>query len=429
MNATLNLTNMMMRTIKKGALTLGILAASVAAGQAQTDQTAPSTQAWQPYGQMLNLSGTVDGKADIGHYTVSRQNQEMRTDLLLSVYKNAVPVGTPGGASDGFDYYLVTGQFRHSVKGYDHNAWSCGYYGKMMSLTLSAHGAQLIDSGPGSTVGTNTTSWSIGGSLQATAGGKDGGSASAGLSFGYSSSFSTPNVTFGSSTSHDSVTVVTHLPGDKGSPKEPSKDGYQYYVGAIFRVPQGQGLKLSATTMATWDYEYTLLIVNDTRSLMKMGTFNVDFKNRAISSASGSNRCLAATSGNRAVVDTCDFQPDQQWSYTADSQVKNTASGLCLDLQTVGSSQSKLVVTTACDVNKRTQKFRVGTDTNNELMPGIYTLDGDEVTAPGNPVALGQELFTMTPTLSLLPISAGKLGVYTNFGQMFSVVQADKTTY
>ena len=358
-------------------LPAGALAAivSLAAAFPATAQVPPS--GWQQIGQPITLESHVSGAGDLANWqlAVPRSGSRMYLNVSLLVYKTASPI-------NGFDYYLVTGRQRHAVTGFAQNAVSRGYYGRQMSLALIGSGANLIDFGPNSTVGSETTSWTVGASVGAKVEG-DNVSPTGSASFSFGKSFSSPDVRFKTSSTASAVTFTTRLPGHPDAPKPPSRAGYGFDLAAIFEVPAGQGLQLTIGAGAAWRYDYTLLIENDIKEAVQVGIFNVDFQNRPL--ANGNGRCLTAA-GIQPVTQTCDSHSAlQKWSYTPGGQVRNDLTQSCLD---VDPSSSNGMILAACDPNSATQRYSLGSSGFGSL-PGMRNPQGFVVRAQqaiGSPV-------------------------------------------
>lgn len=237
----------------------------------------PATDPLGPWTMTVNSSLTRDfnstGRSNLPpvRLAIDTAHQRISGSLRIYVYK----LNLPGGSHD---YYAFNGNMSHGVvhdKAYNpsRNLVSVGYYGTAMSLVLDlqTEGGLVWDAGPTSTVATATTSWSIGGNLTGTAGDFD--TVSAGVSTSFGQSFSSPDVTIAEARVTDSVRWDVKLPGvgflgpgNPANPKEPSYAGYTWYFGAIFQVPLGAKLAVRVHPGATWKFDYTRGITNDTKT-------------------------------------------------------------------------------------------------------------------------------------------------------------------
>lgn len=340
---------------------------TLAAALPAAAQVPPS--GWQQIGQPITLETTVHGASDLPAWqlTVPRSKSRMYLNVSLLVYKTVSPI-------NGFDYYLVTGKQRHAVTGFAQNAVSRGYYGREMTLSLSGSGVSLIDFGPNSTVGSETTSWTVGASLGAKIEG-DSVVPTGSASFSFGKSFSSPDVRFETSATASAVTFNTKLPGHPDSPKPPSRAGYGFDMAAIFEVPAGRGLSLTVVSSGKWRYDYTLLIENDVKEAAQFGMYTVDFNNRQISNGNG--RCLTAN-GIQPVTETCDASSAmQKWSFTPGGQVRNDVTQSCLDID---ASSAYGMILASCHSDSATQRYSLGTGFNG-LLPGMWSPQGFVVKA------------------------------------------------
>lgn len=250
-----------------------------------TDPSGP----WKMGAQELNQDWSTSGRDDPGWGTVPTKNQLMSGQLRLYGYllaKTSARPSTPENAAKlaGHDYYAVAGHMGHSVTHDDDykpstNWASVGYYATGMRLALelvSQDGSEVQgsvwDAGPTTTVGSNTTSFSIGGGISAGMFG-DTPTANVDMNASFGTSFSSPNVTISEATIAHQVLWTVALPGvgfvSPGSPANPlppSYVGYQWQFGAIFEVPSGSVFSLSVRPRIVWDYDWTRGITNDTKS-------------------------------------------------------------------------------------------------------------------------------------------------------------------
>jgi hypothetical protein len=216
---------------------------------------------------------------------IDTENQELSGELRVTGYKLQTP-------NTKYDFYSVFGQMTHGVShgggAYDPSTnWvSVGYYANAMSLVLGvvndAPGAEIWDAGPTSTVGTDTSSFNIGGNLS---GGTMAGEPvlTAGVSGGFGASFSSPDVTIATSQVGDHVRWDVKLPsvgyvspGNPANPREPSYAGYKWYFGVIYAVPKAKGLILSVNPEIDWEFDYTRGIAYNTKKWSQTTQFNLD---------------------------------------------------------------------------------------------------------------------------------------------------------
>lgn len=311
---------------------------------------------WQQIGSRVVLTSEARGADDLNSLTlaVKRSQSRMFLQAAFMVYKTRQAI-------NGHEYYAVIGSQRHSVTGYDANWVSRGYYGKEMGLMISGNG-DLVEYGPESTVGSQTTSWSVGGSL-----GVEGSSVSGSANFSFGMSFSSPDVKFHTTAGPNSLSIQTKLPGGGGDiNRPPSTDGYMLYPVAIFRVPQGRGLTLTFSSVGMWEFQYTLPIVNDTIFRANTAIFQADFANKRLIDGNGS--CLTV-SGANAVTAACHTNNDLElWSMTPGGQLQNKATGACLERVANSASLAVGRCIGADEVGE--QRFAVGTNPLTGI-PGI----------------------------------------------------------
>jgi hypothetical protein len=233
---------------------------------------------WQAGRTQFKLDNTLTGRENPweGWGTVTTQDQSLSGTVRMYLYKLA----TAAGAQE--DYFAAFGHMSHGIahgntsyQPYDpgKNWASVGYYANHMSLVLELlTDGDVWDSGPHSTVGSNTTGFSLGGNLSAGFMGKDP-IAQAGVSASFSASFSSPDVTTG----HSEVGKVLRWdiglpavgfvsPGVPANPKPSSYAGFQWYFGAIFQVPKGTNLQLRVAPRVRWEFDWTRGIENDTKT-------------------------------------------------------------------------------------------------------------------------------------------------------------------
>ena len=162
-----------------------------------------------------------------------------------------------------FDYFGVFGHMNHGVrhnapatKSDDHSDPQAGYLATILSLELDlvTSGGKLYDSGPQSTVGTDTTSYNIGGGLNGILGAFSGVGGS--ITASVSHSYSTPDVAFSWSPQDTSVRWDVTLPHSSPHARQPSFAGYEWYFGAIFEMPAGAKFAFSAAAEVPWVFTY-----------------------------------------------------------------------------------------------------------------------------------------------------------------------------
>jgi hypothetical protein len=231
---------------------------------------------WQAGRTQFKLDTTLTGRGNPGWGTVTTQDQSMDGSVRMYLYKLA----TAAAAQE--DYFAVFGHMSHGIahgnKEYQPynptpNWVSVGYYANHMSLVLELlTDGDVWDSGPHSTVGSNTTGFSLGGNLSAGFMGKDP-IAQAGVSASFSASFSSPDVTTGHSEVGKTLRWDVGLPavgfvspGVPANPKPASYAGFQWYFGGIFQVPKGTNLQLRVAPRVRWEFDWPRGSENDTKT-------------------------------------------------------------------------------------------------------------------------------------------------------------------
>ena len=227
---------------------------------------------WQAGRSELSIEQTLAGRGDIGWGTVTTADQTLAGALRLYTYR----LQTDPAKTDK-DYYAVFGNMSQGIQhGQPYkpapNWLSVGYYAPAMSLVLELKGNGVVwDSGPGSTVGSNSTGFNIGANLGFMAG--DLNAAQGGVSAGFSASFASPDVVTGHAAvgkllrwdiSLPGVGFVS--PGNPANPKEPSFAGYRWYFGAIYELPKNEQFSLRVHPRVEWHFDYTRGITNDVRT-------------------------------------------------------------------------------------------------------------------------------------------------------------------
>jgi len=250
-------------------------------GDIPTEPSGP----WKIGAEELNKDWSTHGREDPGWSTVPTKSQVMSGQLRMYGYLLAKTSAKPANPEfAAHDYYAVAGHMGHSVT-HDgdyqpsKNWASVGYYATQMRLALELvdpAGAEVQgsvwDAGPSTTVGSNTTSFSIGGGISAGMFG-DTPTANVDMNASFGTSFSSPDVTISEATVAHQVQWSVALPGvgfvSPGSPANPmlpSYVGYQWQFGAIFEVPSGAEFSLSVRPRVVWDYDWTRGITNDTKT-------------------------------------------------------------------------------------------------------------------------------------------------------------------
>lgn len=247
-----------------------------------SDLVAPSGP-WQAGVREFTMDFRAGGRSNIGWGAVTTHDQVMAGQVRLNSYKLESPQSSN-------DYYSVFGHMSHGV---EHNNkdyqpyhpspnWvSVGYYATDMGLSLELLGTEglIWEAGPTSTVGSHTTSFSIGASLSGTAGDFD--TISGGVSSSFGASFSSPDVTIGNSVVGHHVRWDLGLPGVgfvspavPANPKEPSYAGYKWVFGVIFQVPKDCPLRLRVHPSVHWRFDYTRGTKNDAKTWSEDAEFH-----------------------------------------------------------------------------------------------------------------------------------------------------------
>jgi hypothetical protein len=231
---------------------------------------------WSAGRTPFKLDKTLIGRENPGWGTVTTRDQRMSASVRMYLYKLGTALGTQS------DYFAVYGLMNHGIahtnKEYQSynpgpNWLSVGYYATDMSLVLELlTDGDVWDSGPSSTVGSNTTGFSLGGNLSAGQFGESG-IAQVGVSASFSASFSSPDVSTGHSEVGKAVRWDIKLPGVgfispavPANPKPASYAGYQWHYGVIFEVPKGTDLELRVAPRVKWVYDNPRGTVNDTKT-------------------------------------------------------------------------------------------------------------------------------------------------------------------
>ena len=232
--------------------------------------TPPQANPWTPGTTTHELDFSASGRSNVGWGTIDTAHQKLGGGLRATSYK------LPGKQHD---YYSLYGHMSQGVKHGDGdynpslNWVSVGYYCTLMSLVLELVGndGTVWDAGPTSTVGSNTTTFSIGGNLSATGGDFD--TVSAGVNMSCGSSFSSPDGTIGQAVVGNSVRWDVKLPGvgfvspgRPANPEQPAYAGYAWTFGAIFELPKGADFSFRAHPRAVWEFDYTRGITIDTKT-------------------------------------------------------------------------------------------------------------------------------------------------------------------
>jgi hypothetical protein len=238
--------------------------------------TSPSGP-WDPGREMFNLSDTLSGRSDAGWGTIQTSDQKLSASVHATAFKLK-------SQNTKFDFYSLFGHFQHGIqhgnppRTYDPAAsWvSVGYYSSLMSLYIELltddSAATLWDSGPTSTVGSESTGFNIGGNLS---GGMFGDQPiiQAGVSGSFGATFSSPSVKFAHAPVGHNVSWsvalpgVGHLsPGVPANPFSPSYAGYKWYFGTIYVVPKGKLFSVRIRPHIEWVFDWTRGIQNDKRT-------------------------------------------------------------------------------------------------------------------------------------------------------------------
>ena len=231
---------------------------------------------WQAGAKEFTMDYSVAGRSNIGWGAVSTADQVLAGSLRMSSFKL-------DSSNKQNDYYSVFGHMTHGVA---HNNpadnpynpspnWvSVGYYANLMSLSIELLGTEGLvwEAGPTSTVGSHTTSFSIGAGLSGEVSG-EGPSAGANVGVSFGASFSSPNVVIANSVVGHVVKWDVKLPGVgyvspgvPANPEEPSYAGYKWAFGSIFQVPKNTVLNLRVHPYVHWQFDYTRGITNDNRN-------------------------------------------------------------------------------------------------------------------------------------------------------------------
>lgn len=224
----------------------------------------PPSEAWKPKGDPFTKSFSKNGRSNIGLGTIDTKHQVMSGQLDLTPFKFE-------GKSDTWDYFLLSGMFRHGVQNGGKNALCVGYYATKMVLRAfykkndMPNGDAIFDYGPGSTVGMATTGFTVGGGLTADSSGGGGE-----VNGAFAVSFASPSVKFGASSGTNLISwrcdlpgVGFQSPGVPANPQTPSSAGYLWYPALIVKCPKGVSPKLDISVDVEWEFDYTRGIAND----------------------------------------------------------------------------------------------------------------------------------------------------------------------
>jgi hypothetical protein len=221
----------------------------------------------------LTRAFSTSGRSDPGWGTVPTAGQTLSGSLDGFGYKLAK------AANVKEDYYAVYGHMSHGILhsdgAYDPepNWVSVGYYAMYMSLLLelTTDGATVYDYGPISTVGSDSTSFSIGANLSGTVG--DFNTISGGGSVGFGASFASPNTVISAARVEHAVRWDVRLPyvgylqpAIPANPLPPSCAGYEWYFGLIVEVAGGTVPTLRVHPRVTWEYDWPRGTANDTKT-------------------------------------------------------------------------------------------------------------------------------------------------------------------
>lgn len=185
------------------------------------------------------------------------------------------------------EYYAVNGIMRHGIQHsegpYNPHPWwlAVGYYVDHMGLSWSIMEPQcrVYEQGPNSTVGQASTSYSIGGGLNAMVGDMNAVGGSVNASFGQS--YTTPAVTIAESTVERTAQWMISLPAvgfqNDPNPKEPSYAGYEWNFGIIFQCPVNVSPTFNIRASVSFHYDNTRGHRYDTKIARVDKTWKPDF--------------------------------------------------------------------------------------------------------------------------------------------------------
>ena len=244
---------------------------------------------WMMVSTAGNMFKEQSGRENIGWGCIDTQGQRVSGSLRFFAYK----LNKAKDVKE--DYYAVYGLMSHGVTHaempYDpsSSALSVGYYSPAMSLVLEvsgngdAEGYRVYDSGPTSTVGQHSTSFSVGGGLSATVGDFNVIGMDINTSFG--TTFSSPDVQIAASKMKRAVRWDVTLPGvgflGSSSPINPlasSFAGYQWYFGVIFETPGGDIPTITVRPRISWRFDYTRGLLKDEIVWEETRSFDLEFK-------------------------------------------------------------------------------------------------------------------------------------------------------
>ncbi len=241
-----------------------------------TDSITSPSGPWDPGREMFNLSTTLNGRPDAGWGTVQTGDQQLSASVHATAFKLA-------SKNTQYDFYSLFGHFQHGVqhgnppRSYEpsENWVSVGYYCTQMALYVelqtSDERAILWDSGPTSTVASESTGFNIGGNLS---GGSFGGEAimQAGMSGSFGANFASPSVKFAHAPVGHNVNWFAALPGIghispgvPANPFQPSYAGFKWYFGTIYALPKDLPFSVRLRPHVEWQFDWTRGITNDTK--------------------------------------------------------------------------------------------------------------------------------------------------------------------
>lgn len=228
---------------------------------------------WQTAVVSQSMRASYNGRSNIGWGCIDTQNQQISGAVNFWAYK------LRKDPSVQQDYYAVYGQMSHGVMhsegsyNPETNWVSVGYFATHMSLVLEISGDgdkseySCWDCGPTSTVGENSTSFSIGANLNLQVG--DITTVGGGVDASFGCSFSAPDVLISGAKGDHSARWDVNLPGVgfkspgvPANPFAPSYGGYEWYFGAIFMTPPNVIPNLLVHPRIEWEFDYTRGIIN-----------------------------------------------------------------------------------------------------------------------------------------------------------------------
>ncbi|MEG4087259.1 hypothetical protein, partial [Microcoleus sp. POL10_C6] len=295
--------------------------------------------AWETGGKDFTQQITLNGRSDIGWGTVNTSDQRLYGYIHFLPYKLT-------GNDPSYDYYAFVGSMTHGVTTSKNNVFSVGYYATEMDLVVTCltESSTVYQYGPDSTVGTNTTSFSIGAGLQGGFKG-DEPTGTAGINASWGVSFASPDVSFLASRLENGVTWRCKLPcisfKSPGIPADPfpaSAAGYTWKPALIVKVPKGKPPILEIRVRIQWNFDYTRGITNDVKSWVQTFTYNYQgvpsIKEGALIKGSRPEIYVMESGKRRSIPDPATFEArGYKWDAViiiSDSDLANIPLGLRL---------------------------------------------------------------------------------------------------